>query len=101
MARASLAIAAAVIALVLALLLVVSRSSSAPVSAPVTLTSSARAVVPRLKQPSWAELSPQQRTILAPLALEWDKLASYRRKKWLGVARQYPSLSPAGQQRLQ
>ncbi|HUY02144.1 MAG TPA: DUF3106 domain-containing protein [Rhodocyclaceae bacterium] len=82
MARAFLAIAATV-ALLLAL--------AAPASAGV----------PSLKQPEWMELSPQQREILAPLSVEWDQFAFYRRKKWLGVARRYPSLSPHEQQRLQ
>lgn len=58
-------------------------------------------VVPPIKQPSWAELAPQQREILAPLAVEWDKLESYRRKKWLGIAQRYPAMSVEEQQRLQ
>ena len=82
MARAFLAIAAAVALL-------------------VALTVPADAAVPSLKQPKWAELSPQQREILAPLALEWDKLESYRRKKWLGISRRYSALSPEEQLRMQ
>lgn len=58
-------------------------------------------IVPPLKQPSWTELSPQQREILAPLAGEWDKLEFYRRKKWLGIAQRYPAMSAEEQQRLQ
>lgn len=82
MARASLTIVA-VIALALA------------------LTVPAGAVVPPLKQPKWSELSPQQREILAPLSVEWDKLESFRKKKWLGITQRYPSLSPKEQQRVQ
>ncbi|MFA7269361.1 MAG: DUF3106 domain-containing protein [Sterolibacterium sp.] len=59
------------------------------------------AVLSPLKQPSWTELSPQQREILAPLANEWDKLEYYRRKKWLGIAQRYPAMSAEEQRRLQ
>lgn len=59
------------------------------------------AIIPPLKQPKWAELTPQQREILAPLSSEWDKLESYRRKKWLGIVQRYPTLSVEEQQRLQ
>lgn len=82
MARASLTIIA-IVALTLAL--------AAPTGA----------VVPPLKQPKWSELSPQQREILAPLSVEWDKLESFRKKKWLGITQRYPSLSPQEQQRVQ
>ncbi|MDD5177234.1 MAG: DUF3106 domain-containing protein [Sterolibacterium sp.] len=61
----------------------------------------ASAVVPPIKQPSWVELTPQQREILAPLAVEWDKLEFFRRKKWLGIAHRYPAMSAEEQQRLQ
>ena len=67
----------------------------------VALINPSSAAVPSLKQPKWGELSPQQREILAPLSLEWDKLESFRRKKWLGITRRYPSLSPEEQQRMQ
>jgi len=59
------------------------------------------AIIPPLKQPKWVELTPQQREVLAPLATEWDKLESYRRKKWLGIAQRYPTQSVEEQQRIQ
>ena len=59
------------------------------------------AIIPPLKQPKWAELTPQQREILAPLSTEWDKLESYRRKKWLGIVQRYPTMKVEEQQRLQ
>lgn len=61
----------------------------------------ASAVVPPIRQPSWVELNADQQRILAPLAAEWDKLESYRRKKWLGIAKRYPSMSPEEQARIQ
>ena len=88
MARAPLSIVAAVtLALTLALI-----NPANPAHA---------GVIPPLKQPKWAELTPQQRETLAPLSGEWDKLESYRRKKWLGIAQRYPAMSVEEQQRVQ
>lgn len=68
----------------------------------LALTNPANAVViPPLKQPKWADLTPQQRETLTPLSGEWDKLESYRRKKWLGIAQRYPAMSAEEQQRIQ
>jgi hypothetical protein len=58
-------------------------------------------VTPPLPQPSWVQLSTEQKNILAPLAGEWDKMDGFRRKKWLGIAQRYPSLSPDEQARMQ
>ncbi len=59
------------------------------------------AVVPPLSQPSWVELTTEQRRILAPLSAEWDKMEGFRRAKWLGVAQRYQSLSSDEQARVQ
>lgn len=56
---------------------------------------------PPLPQPSWAELNAEQKRALAPLAGEWDKMDGFRRKKWLGIAQRYSSLSPDEQARMQ
>jgi len=58
-------------------------------------------IVPPLSQPSWAELTAEQKRILGPLAIEWDKMEGFRRKKWLGIAQRYSSLSTAEQERIQ
>jgi Protein of unknown function (DUF3106) len=39
--------------------------------------------------------------VLAPLANDWEHLDAPRRQKWLGIARRYPSMPPAEQQRVQ
>ena len=52
-------------------------------------------------KPAWSELTPAQQQVLAPLAGEWDKLDSIRRRKWLGIAQRYPKMKPQEQQRLQ
>jgi len=61
----------------------------------------AHAVVPSLKQPTWTELSPEQKQVLAPLAGEWDKLESWRRKKWLGITQRFYGMKPEEQARIQ
>lgn len=59
------------------------------------------AVVPPLKQPTWVELAPEQRQILAPLAGEWDNFEYSRRKKWIGIAQRYPAMNTEEQVRVQ
>ncbi len=60
----------------------------------------AQAAPPHAKNPSWAQLTPQQREILSPLAGEWDKLDAERKKKWLGVAKRFPKFTPIGKKRV-
>ena len=57
---------------------------------------------PAKKNPAWAELSSEQQQILAPLAPpHWDQLEAERKRKWLGVAKRYPEMTPIGQKRVQ
>ena len=58
-------------------------------------------ITPPLAQPSWAELSLEQKQILAPLAKEWDKMDGFRRKKWLGIAKRYRSMKDGERTRMQ
>lgn len=58
-------------------------------------------IVPPLSQPSWAELKAEQKRVLAPLAGEWDKMDGFKRKKWLGIAQRYQSMTPDEQARMQ
>ncbi len=53
------------------------------------------------KQPDWSQLTPEQQTILAPLAGDWNNFDNKRRKKWLLTAKRYPKMKPEQQQRLQ
>jgi hypothetical protein len=52
-------------------------------------------------RPAWAELTPGQQEILAPLKPEWDKLDRDRRLKWVGIAKRYPTMPAEHQQRVQ
>lgn len=51
--------------------------------------------------PAWAELSQDQRTVLAPLANDWDDMEFWRRGKWVEIAQRYPTMSPEEQLRIQ
>ncbi|MDO9273207.1 MAG: DUF3106 domain-containing protein [Rugosibacter sp.] len=43
-------------------------------------------------QPTWSELNSQQRVILAPFSSSWNNTDNYSRKKWLAIAKRYPSM---------
>lgn len=56
----------------------------------------------RRKQPlAWAELTAEQQEVLAPLKPDWESLEPERRRKWLGIAKRYPKMTPRGQERVQ
>ncbi len=52
-------------------------------------------------RPAWAELTAEQQMILAPLKADWESLETERRRKWIGVAKRYPKMTPKGQERVQ
>jgi hypothetical protein len=56
---------------------------------------------PPKQGPGWGELTAEQRQVLAPLEKSWDELDASRKKKWIGVARRYPTMTPTGQTRVQ
>lgn len=43
-------------------------------------------------QPTWSELNSQQRIILAPFSSSWNAMDHYSQKKWLAIAKRYPSM---------
>jgi len=51
--------------------------------------------------PSWATLSPEQRSVLAPLKDDWSSIDSPRKAKWLDLAARYPKMPPSDQNRMQ
>lgn len=53
----------------------------------------ASALVPTLIQPNWDQLTPEQRSVLKPLANDWPAMENYRRKKWIGIAQRYSAMS--------
>lgn len=70
-------------------------------ASPIRVESVPATVVPVPKPaPRWAQLSPQQQQVLAPLAVAWDGFPDMQRHKLLGVAEKYPKLTPQQQQRV-
>ena len=61
----------------------------------------AQAVVNPIAPPTWAELSSEQKTVLAPLAGDWNQMEFWRRGKWLDIAQRYNAMGPDEQQRMQ
>lgn len=57
--------------------------------------------LPQFEQPGWHALTLEQRTILAPLADDWAAMDAFRRKKWIGIARRYPDMTPSEQASMQ
>lgn len=49
----------------------------------------------------WAQLSDEQRKVLAPLGAEWDTLRPWQREKMLDIASDYPKMDAQKQQRVQ
>lgn len=54
-----------------------------------------------VSSPGWSSLTPEQKTILAPAARDWDHLSSLQRKRLLSAAQHYPKLSPTEQARFE
>lgn len=67
----------------------------------VLATPPTAAIIGTPPQPSWAQLTPAQKSALAPLSRDWDSMESVRRKKWLGIAERFPSMKPDEQNRMQ
>lgn len=53
------------------------------------------------KGPGWAELTVEQQQVLAPLKKDWEQIDPVGRRKWIGVAKRYPKMTPTGQVRVQ
>lgn len=52
-------------------------------------------------RPLWTELTPAQQQALAPLAVEWNKLDSNHKTKWLAIGNKYSMMTPEQQKRFQ
>lgn len=55
----------------------------------------------KANRPVWAELTADQQMILAPLKEDWENLAPDRRRKWVGIAKRYPTMNAKEQERVQ
>jgi hypothetical protein len=70
-------------------------------SCAVLLSGQAQADLPQFEQPGWTALTPEQKTILAPLEKEWAQMDAFRRKKWIGIAQRFPDMMPLEQASMQ
>ncbi len=59
------------------------------------------AVIGTPPQPSWSQLTVDQKVVLAPLGNEWDHMENIRRKKWLLIAERFNKMKPEEQRRVQ
>jgi predicted RNA-binding Zn ribbon-like protein len=48
----------------------------------------------------WQELTPAQQLSLSPLAESWNRLGESQKRKWIAIAKNYPALAPAEQEKL-
>ena len=51
--------------------------------------------------PTWTSLTPEQRSVLAPLQGDWASIDAPRKAKWIDLAGRYPKMPPGDQQRMQ
>ncbi len=89
--------------LVLTFGLATSAQAQAQAPAPAGVASApAKTIVSQLTTSlDWAELTPAQRTILQPLAPTWPSLSQGHRRKWVQVAKSYPTLAAEEQAKMQ
>lgn len=73
----------------------------AAIALALALAGPVQAALPELRPPKWADLTTQQQIVLAPLVGDWDDMEDARRRKWLGVAARFHTMSPEEQRRLQ
>lgn len=81
-----------------------SQPASAPATAePLQRLAPGKIAAPNalLPAPTWARLSPAQKTILQPLGADWDSLDAARRSQWLEVATRFSALPAEEQARAQ
>lgn len=86
--------------LLLTALPVLAPAQGSKTSAPAAAHAAKPAPAP-IAHPTWTELSPAQKTALAPLSGEWDKLGRLRKQKWLQIANKYATMKPDEQRRAQ
>lgn len=55
---------------------------------------------PNASMVKWAQLTPEQKKVLAPLGSEWDTLRPWQREKMLDIARDYPKMDAKKQERV-
>ncbi|MDP3620048.1 MAG: DUF3106 domain-containing protein [Ramlibacter sp.] len=75
-------------------------ASRAAVARPAPATVKAAPAARRTTQPTWTEISPAQREVLAPLAGTWDSVSEAQKRKWLALTNNFARLSADDQAKL-
>ncbi len=75
--------------------------STAAAVTPKAPASAAVAALPDQPGPHWHELNATQQAVLKPLGAVWNSLGLIQKKKWLVIAKNFPTLSHENQARLQ
>ena len=81
------------IALAIGLGVVAGTCVAGPSTGSTATAGKSSSLVPSLSQPNWDQLSVEQRNVLQPLAKDWPTMENYRRKKWIGIAQRYSTMS--------
>ncbi len=89
--------------MLLSLMLLFGLNTPARAQAPAPAASApAKTIVAQLSAGlDWADLTPAQREILQPLAPTWPSLSQGHKRKWIQVARSYPTLGAEEQAKMQ
>ncbi len=67
---------------------------------PTAVKSGAESKLVPITKPFWADLTPAQHKALKPLAAQWDQLSLESKRKWLLISKNYESLPPAEQAKM-
>jgi hypothetical protein len=73
---------------------------AAQAQAPVARTASPAPVTTREEGVRWANLTPAQREVLAPLERDWPSIDSVRKQKWIAMSARYRTLAPEERARI-
>ncbi len=92
-----------IVALLLLSLAFAGTVSAASAPAPKTQPTSKSGLTPVKSdnKSDWNKLTPAQRSALAPLAGDWNRLDTFRKEKWLELADRFATMSETDQARMQ
>jgi hypothetical protein len=76
-------------------------AAQGPEKAPAKKPVAAKAAKKANTGPQWAELNAEQQHVLAPLKSDWENLGPQTRRKWIGIAKRYPTMKAEEQERVQ
>ena len=80
---------------VLALLSGISSYAQAPVPAAAKVAASKPVVPASVTKPDWSELTPVQKSALAPLQSSWTGINSGQKRKWIAMSANFANLTPS------